>query len=392
MPRCLILVRDRFNQARSPSILRGAGRPLACLVVLIVIGLLGWGQALACGVQAAPAGLGPPLIDGLASCDEDELLGPGRRPRLYAIADGHGRDFRQRPPAVLVHGLAGHPADLAAVGAQLSRAGYQVYVLFFDDLWQHLRENGAGLATEIARQLGGPGPARSLTLVAHSAGGLVARLALNLLDAAGELRRFDKVHLFAIDTPWHGYRGPSDSTALGRLRMRVVQPFMPNGMEDMRAESVLFTGDPESQNPALARGLLRYPLPPQVRVHLCFAQQGDQVHDYTEGLLRSLSEQIARYYRDARPVRGSPQLQNFWHALIGADSYFHFQDELRDLADRGQLDAWQVERALLRHFPRFPGNHATILEQPAELEQPSLLSQLLPTLHAGQGRERPAAL
>ena len=72
-------------------------------------------------------------------------------------------------------------------------------------------------------------------------------------------------------------------------------------------------------------GLLRYPLPSQVRVHLCFAQAGDQVHDYTEGLLVQLGEQIARYYQHSQPVRGDARLQNFWQALISADAYFAFQ-------------------------------------------------------------------
>ena len=366
-----------------------AAWPLAIWIcALLGVGWLGLGHAAACALQKAPSGHGPLLKSLSVTCDEDALLGPDRRPTLYAIADARGRYLAQRPVAVLVHGLAGHPADLAGVADQLSQAGYQVHALFFDDMGQRVRDNGRGLAAELLRLAGQPGQATgSLTVVAHSAGGLVARLALNLLAAAGQLQRFDQVHLYAIDTPWHGYFGPSDRTLLGRLRMRVVEPFMPNGMEDLRAESLLFTGDPDSANTALARGLLRYPLPPHVHVHLCFAQHGDQVHDYTEGLLQSLSEQIARYYREARPVRGSAQLQNFWHALISTDSYFGFQDELRQLADRGGLSAWQVERALLRHFPRFPGNHETILRPQVQMGQVTLLSQLVPTLHARQQKD-----
>ncbi len=365
------------------------------LASLLAVCLLGQGAAAACELQPTAAG-SVPLLRGLdPSCDEDALLGPGRRPRLYALADGSGHYQRQRPAAVLVHGLAGHPADLAAVGAQLGRAGYQVYALFFDDMGQHLRENGAGLAAELGRYFGAAGRSpRRLAVVAHSAGGLLARLALNLLSAAGQLRRFEQVQLYAIDTPWHGYRGPSDATSFGRLRMRFVDPFMPNGLKDLRAESVLFSGDPSSENPALARGLLRYALPPQVQVYLCFAEQGDQVHDYTEGLLRPLSAQIARYYREAQPVRGSAQLQNFWHALISTDAYFGFQEELRGLADSGRLDAGQVEQALRRHYPRFAGNHVTILHAAtaSEAGQSSLLSQLLPTLHGGREPELHSAL
>lgn len=365
-----------------------AARPWAGLMVLLwglgFCALLSPGQAQACSLKRANAPQGRMLLALSHDCDEESLLAPGRRPALYAVADSQGHYQRTRPAAVLVHGLAGHPADLSLLAEQLERAGYQPYALFFDDMGRYVRDNGSGLAAAIA------GLSRShlergqdLIVVAHSAGGLIARLAINLLAAAGELRRFGEVHLYAIDTPWHGYVGPSDATMLGRLRMRLVQPFMPDGMEDLRAESALFAGDPTSDNPALARGLLRYPLPPEVHVHLCFAQQGNQVQDYTEGLLSQLSEHIAAYYQFARPVRGEARLQNFWFALISADVYFAFQDELRGLADRGLLDAERVRQALLRHFPRHPGDHVSILRGVSENGQLILMTQLLPALLRG---------
>ena len=349
------------------------------LATLFVAWQVAVSRAQACTLAPARAPHAVLLRELSRACDEQTLLAPQRRPALYALGDKDGAYHAGRPPVVLVHGLAGHPADLAPLAAPFSQAGYQVYALFFDDLGRLARENGQGLAdelTRLARQHLRRG--QRLMLVAHSAGGLIARLAINLLSASGDLPRFGAVDLVAIDTPWHGYHGPSDATRLGRLRMAMVQPFMPDGMEDLRAESVLFAGDPTSPNPALSRGLLRYPLPSQVRVHLCFAQAGDQVHDYTEGLLVQLGDQIARYYQHSQPVRGDARLQNFWQALISADAYFAFQEELRTLADRGGLSAEHVHAALLEHFPRYPGDHVSILQRIVEPGQPTLLSQLLP--------------
>jgi len=359
-------------------------------IAIALLASLGLGPRLAdaadCGAPRRDAPHGFLLSRLSPDCEEDALLDAGRTPRLYAVAGARGGYAPDRPAAILVHGLSGHPADLQPIGERLQAAGYQLYALFFDDMGRHLRENGAGLARELA-QLGGrrSQPPRELHIVAHSAGGLLSRLALNLLAAEGLLSRFRSVDLYAIDTPWHGYLGPDDQSLLGRLRMGVVRPFMPDGIEDLRAQSMLFAGDPSSPNPALARGLLRYTLPSQVRIHLCFAQQGKEVHDYTESWLAPLSERIAAYYQSHTPLRGNAQLQNFWLALISSAAYFSFQEELRSLADRGPLGADQVQQALLRHFPRLPGNHESVLQHRDDAGPAWALSQRLlsrPTLAA----------
>jgi hypothetical protein len=130
----------------------------------------------------------------------------------------------------------------------------------------------------------------------------------------------------------------------------------------------------------LRLGLLRYPLAANVRVHLCFAQDGDEVHDYTEGVLAELSERVAAYYKSHTPLRGDPRLRNFWHALISAHGYYAFQEELRGMADSGRLDSEAVRRALLRYFPKFSGDHSGVLSARQNSSEPTLLSQLLPTL------------
>lgn len=351
-----------------------------CAGLLFALLLLAATPARACSEPHASAPHGRLLRGPLRACDEMTLLQPGGKPSLYAVAAPDGSYVAERDAALLVHGLGGHPADLGELAERLSAVGYQVYVLFFDDMGRRVRDNGSGLASEIdalADRSSGKG---DLVVIAHSAGGLITRHALNLLSHSGELARFATVHFYAIDTPWHGYFGPSDRTLLGKLRMAIARPFLPDGIEDLRAESELFIGEPNSRHAALRLGLLRYPLGPNVRIHLYFAQEGDEVHDYTEGVLAELSERVAAYYRFNTPLRGDPRLQNFWHALISSHGYFAFQEELRRLADVGRLDSSGVHRALLRYFPRLSGNHSGVLRAPESSGALTLFSKLLPLL------------
>jgi len=337
-------------------------------------------SAQACGEPQARAPHGVVSAASLSRCEEEAMLLPGRRPALYAVSNASGGYHPERAPAVLVHGLSGHPSDLADLADRLTQSGFQVYLLFFDDMGRRVRENGAGLADALFELSTHLGAARDFKLIAHSAGGLLARHALNLLADGGKLSRLGTVDFYAIDTPWHGYFGPSDRTLLGRLRMGIARPFLPDGIEDMRAESQLFVGDPQSPSAALRAGLLRYQLPSTVHVHLYFAQEGDEVHDYTEGLLSQLTERVTAYYASHASMRGSPQLQNFWLALISSHSYFAFQDELRGLADLGRLSPSAVRSALLRYYPRLPGDHSGILREQPDSKQPTLLTSLLPML------------
>ncbi len=350
--------------------------PIALLCVLGLGVLLFAAEAQACFSRQPQAPHGVVVSAPLPQCDEDAQLRAGRRPVLYAVADSLGRYKPERKPAVLVHGLSGHPADFASLSERLSGSGYQVYVLFFDDMGRRISENGAGLADALADLFRHLGKGRDLMLLGHSAGGLISRHALNLLSARGLLSQAGVVDFYAIDTPWHGYFGPSDRTLFGRLRMGVARPFLPDGIEDMRAESLLFLGNPQSPNPALRTGLLRYQLPDTVRIHMYFAQEGDEVHDYTEGLLSELSERVANYYASHTLMRSSPQIHNFWMAIISSHSYYAFQDELRGMADAGQLTPAVVRSALLRYFPRLPGDHSGVLHEQPSTSSPTLLASL----------------
>lgn len=351
---------------------------VVCAGILLALLMLAAPVAQACSTPHPAAPHGRHVQEPLRACDELLLLRPGGEPTLYAVAAPDGSYREDRKAALLIHGLDGHPSDFGELTARLARADYQVYVLFFDDMGRRARDNGEGLAREIGTLAQRLGPGRELTLIAHSAGGLVARHALNLLSYSGELGRLGTVHFYAIDTPWHGYFGPSDRTMLGKLRMAIARPFLPDGIEDLRADSELFIGDPLSSHSVLRLGLLRYPLAANVRTHLYFAQEGDEVHDYTEGVLAQLSERLTAYYKSNTPLRGDPRLRNFWHALIGAHGYFAFQDELRGLADAGRLDPEAVRRALLRYFPRLSGNHSGVLTAQQERGAQNLLSLLIP--------------
>lgn len=333
---------------------------------LVIAGLLGLfllsRTSDACGTLDPAAPHGRVLPELLTDCSEDGLLGAERRPALYAVKSRDGRYHPKRAPMVFVHGINGHPSDFGDLMRELGGGAHQPYVLVFDDLGRALSENGSGFAREIrtlfSQRNSSP---RTLTIIAHSAGGIVSRHALNLLSHGGDLHALERVDFFALDTPWHGYHGPSDQSALGRLRISIARPFLPAGILDLRAESALFQGDPSSPNPVLRAGLLRYPLPPQVRVHLYFAENGDSVEDYTEGFLSQLGEKIAAYYHRHVPVRGDARLRNFWRAIIGTHAYFLFQEELRLASDRELLTPPHVQAALLKHFPRFAGDHASIL-------------------------------
>lgn len=325
----------------------------------------GWAHLRAPHGRILPAG-------NLRAIDEDALLRPGKKAALYAIADGPGGYRPDREPLILVHGIQGHPADLQAL-ADRFRADprYQLYVLCYDDYNRRTSLNGADFAEELRSlvRAGALPPDRAATIVAHSMGGIVARRALNdlAIGAGRGIECFGPLRLVAIDTPWHGYGGPSDAGA-GGFFMRFARPFLPDGLEDMRAESTLFRGDPSASDPAARAPLLEPILPANIAIDLVFAAEGGDIQDYTEGPLAELPQKIADYHRDElrHPIRGDARLMNFWRAIISSSRYVAFQSDLEEIDRRGRLDAAAVRAALARHFPRFPGDHSGVLgPQPA---------------------------
>lgn len=318
------------------------------------------------------------LCRDLSAMDETDLLGPGRTARIYGVASIDSRYHPERPPAVLVHGIRGHPDDLQEVAARVERAGLQVHVLCYESFHRRTTVDALDFASELrslAKRLG----RRDLAIVAHSLGGIVSRRALNELALGPErgIERFARVRLIGIDNPWHGYGGPGDHGFDGFV-MRFVRGFLPDGLEDMRARSDLFQGRANDPDPAARKPLCSPVLPDSVTIDLCFAQQGDDIHDWTEGELRPLSQKLVDLYARDVPVTGEPRLVNFWRALVDSSEYFALQDDLRARADACALDAGIVSDRLAVHFPRFPGDHMGVLhEHPGERSMLDWLSEKL---------------
>jgi len=317
--------------------------------------------------------------------EEAALLPEGKHAALYALG-ADSRDFHpERDPVVLVHGLLGQPAELQPVVDHLYRrltelgleSRYQFYFLAYADYHVRTRENGRAFAAELHGLSMRLGRRSRLTIIAHSLGGIVTRCALNMMSLRSLAAEYAWIRALAIDTPWHGYPGPSDR-GVGKALMEAARPFIPDGFEDMRAESSMFIGDGQGHDRSAHSGLLRIELPEHVEIKLVFAQDGAEVMDYSEGLLRQLAPLLAAHYRDEKPVVGEPRLMNFYYALLSSQQYFGLQDELRSIADRRRLTADTVRQALERRYPRFPGNHQTVLyEHPGQY---SLLDYLIEEL------------
>ncbi len=297
----------------------------------------------------APNGRVLPLD--LSRLDEDGLLRPGRRGAIYALGSGPADFHPEREPLILVHGIDGDPKNFQALVDRFKNdQERQLYVLCYDDNARRTSLNGGDMAEELRSLQRRLGPERDVTIVAHSMGGIVARRALNELSTGpgGGIDRFGDVRTIAVDTPWHGYDGPSDE-GVGGFLMNFARPFMPDGFEDMRGESEMF------------RGLFSPELPDNVSIDLVFAQGGHDIADYTETFLKPLARSLVGLYQDDQPVRGEPKLMNFWSALLDSSQYHAFAEEARDLGDRRQLDETKVVRLLERHFPRFQGAHTSVL-------------------------------
>jgi pimeloyl-ACP methyl ester carboxylesterase len=192
-----------------------------------------------------------------------------------------------------------------------------------------------------------------LIIVAHSMGGLVTRVALNQLGPVLErLPAEQRPHLrvLTVDSPWHGFSGPPDR-GLSRLMMAMVRPMLPDGLEDMRAESDMFQTlyDPD--------------LPTDTELRLAFAAEGDGILYWGEGKLLELVEGLTSSGPSFKAK--DPQVENYWRALQSSRDYPAFAGALRSSHSRTE-----VEAALAAHFPVYPGDHTGVLaEQSAGLPE-----------------------
>jgi pimeloyl-ACP methyl ester carboxylesterase len=309
---------------------------------------------------AAPSTRPGPRTDGdalvgwdLSQVQEAKRLGPGRHAALLAV----GGFDPSREPLILIHGIFGSPADMQPVANRLRGGRYQIFVLAYADLSRGPERSGQDLAEELAALSRRLGAGRPLTIVAHSMGGIVTRAALNAAAASGELASWSHVRAVCVDTPWQGFPGPGGEMT------------MPAGLGDMRAKSPMYAG-----------GLLKKPLGDNVDMELVFAREGSAALDYTEPPVSELPGKLAAYYASETPVRGEARVMNFWQALIWSSEYWPLQEELRAKADAGRLDEAAVKEALLRRYPRFPGDHTGVLRASGP---DSLLEHLAAELQPG---------
>ncbi len=295
---------------------------------------------------------------------ENELLRERGRGALRPLGVGPTGVDRRRPVLILIHGIDGDPVNMQPLVDGFVQSRFQLYILCYDDHGRRTKKNGDDLARELVTLRQQFTASREVAIVGHSLGGIVTRRALNTLCLGGQLGLFSRVRFLAVDTPWHGYPGPSDSGIEGFF-MDLARPFMADGYEDMRAGSTMFQGDPGARNSADRRGLGDVDLPEHVEQHLVFARAGDVAQDYLEDM-RPLLEQLVRHFREAHPIEGSSQLLNFYKALRGSAAWPGIGNFSRTLAAQGRLTPDTMLQQLLVHFPRFAGGHTAVLRD-AEL-------------------------
>ena len=296
-----------------------------------------------------------PVGTDLHRIDENRLLDEQGRGTLRPIVHKHTNYAAERTPLVLVHGINGQPADMQAIAAGLEGDQYQLYVWCYDDFQRRTSDNGRDLAGELQDLLRHTG-ARELLLVAHSMGGLVTRMALTVLADRGQLRQLDRVRFVAVDSPWHGFGGPSDQ-GLERYFFAMSKPFLPNGLEDMRAGSAMFLGETQGSDYVARRGLFGVELPEQVGVHLAFAATGSAIMDYEES---GLVDRLATGDHEALDRTQQHRL-----AALRQSAAFVALESSWGAATPPRA---QILASLRQVFPSFPGDHTSVLSDSSLME------------------------
>lgn len=279
----------------------------------------------------------------LTMIEDEPLLKEGKQGVILPLREEEEPASTQAIPLVLVHGINGRPQDMQALVQRFRKdKRYQLYIFAYDDMGRRTSENGLDLSRELAQIASHT--TGELIIVAHSMGGLVTRVALNHLGPALErIQPEMRPHLrvLTVDSPWHGFSGPPDR-GLSRLMMAMVRPMLPDGLEDMRAESDMF------------QTLYDTDLPADTELRLAFAAEGDGILYWGEGKLLELVAGLT----SAGPSYEAkdPQVRNYWRALQASRDYMAFAGSLRSSHSRAE-----VEAALAAHFPVYPGDHTGVL-------------------------------
>ena len=129
----------------------------------------------------------------------------------------------RRIPVLFVHGINGTPANFAALAAGLDRRRFQPWVYYYPS-GAHLGAVADHL-TQTITKLHVRHDFRSLVVVAHSMGGLVARGFILRHQASGARAR---IPLFmSISTPWSGHKGAAIGVATAPVVVRVWEDMAP---------------------------------------------------------------------------------------------------------------------------------------------------------------------
>ncbi|WP_413292716.1 lipase family alpha/beta hydrolase [Bdellovibrio sp. HCB185ZH] len=296
--------------------------------------------------------------------DERKLLGPRYEGRLVPLAPLN-QNFEagvEAEPLVFIHGRQGSIKNFTQLLLNTPKfTDYQLYYFAYDDLHRSLKRSAGDLALSLLKL-----KVPRITIIAHSMGGLIARETLNTLSRAGHTEHLPEIRVISVDSPWQG--GSSiNCKHKGANLDEMVEYFMPAALTDMRSCSDFF------------QNLYNVSWPEQFSMELYFAENGTQALDHSEAPLNRLPEKIARLFSENTPMKGSLYEMNFWNALSTSSQYPGFVEELSALHEHQKVTAADVSRLLEKHYPRFPGDHASVLKihPQAKLDLPKYLQTIL---------------
>ncbi|WP_413582578.1 lipase family alpha/beta hydrolase [Bdellovibrio sp. HCB288] len=294
--------------------------------------------------------------------DERKLLGPRYQGRLVPMARLNQLADDNSEPMILIHGRSGSVNNFTQLLSSTPRmTEYRLFYFAYDDLHRSLKRSAQDLALSILKLR-----TSRVTLLAHSMGGLIAREALNYLAKNGFAENTPSIRVISIDSPWQGGTS-AGCTHKGTSVDRMVEYFLPAALTDMRSCSDFF------------QNLYNVSLPEKFSIELYFAQHGAQALDHTEAPLNRLPAKIANLFTDGTPMTGTLYEMNFWNAMSTSSQYPAFVNELSAIHEHSKIAARDVKSLLEKHFPRFPGDHSSVMmpHPSKDLDLPKYLQSIL---------------
>ncbi|WP_413575846.1 lipase family alpha/beta hydrolase [Bdellovibrio sp. HCB290] len=294
--------------------------------------------------------------------DERKLLGPRYQGRLVPMARMNQLAEEAGDPLIFIHGRSGSVKNFTQLLLNTPRlSDYKLFYFAYDDLHRSLKRSAQDLALSIMK-LRTP----RVTLIAHSMGGLIARETLNYLAKNGFGENVPAIRVISIDSPWQGGTS-AGCTHKGTSVDRMVEYFLPAALTDMRSCSEFF------------QNLYSVNWPDKFSIELYFAQHGAQALDHSEAPLNRLPEKIANLFTLSTPMTGTLYEMNFWNAMSSSSQYPAFVNELSAIHEHSKITTWDVKKLLEKHFPRFPGDHSSVMmPHPQEdLDLPKYLQTIL---------------